>query len=79
MMELDRLIKIAGKIKSKEEERNLYLEELQEKGLKKIYLICEECSKDCSFITKESERELYSKTLFDAYLWGIKVSNKNKL
>lgn len=75
-MELNRLIEIAGKIKDKEEKRKVLLEHLKEDGLKKIYLICEEASYNCSFLAKESERELYCKALFNAYQWGMKVSRK---
>ena len=77
-MELDKLVEMAGKLKQKKEKRSELLKKLQREGLLSIFLICEEASYDCHFLTKESERERYCKALFDACVWGINVSKHKR-
>jgi hypothetical protein len=62
--------KMFESIKKRAEKNKEVLEKIEDKSIVVLYELCDDLSYDVDFITKEWERDLYCKALFNAMIWG---------
>ena len=62
--------RMAEGIKKRAEKNKEVLEKIEDKSLVVLYELCDDLSYDVDFITKEWERDMYCKALFNAIIWG---------